>query len=149
MIKNIVLTGLVSLFFSSQLFAKDLITGIWQQIDDKTGSPKVILKIQKDSQGKFNGQIIKVTPRVGYTPKATCNQCPLPYTDKPILGLKILTNLQYIQGNEYDKGSIIDPLNGKIYDAQMRLNAKGNRVTLRAYFGNTSLSRNQTWIRVE
>lgn len=149
MIKNMVLTSLVSLFFSTQLFANDLITGTWQQIDDKTGSPKVILKIRQDGQSNYTGQIIKVTPRSGYTPKINCVKCPAPYTNQPILGLNILRNLQHVGNNEYDKGTIIDPLNGKVYNAYMRLNNKGNRLTLRAYVGSTSLSRNQTWLRLE
>lgn len=132
---------------SSSAFAQDL-SGTWQQIDDKTGSPKAIIEIRKDSNGTFTGKIVKVTPRPGYTPRDTCNNCPAPYTNKPILGMDVLTGLKHIQGtNNYDKGRVIDPLAGKIYDAKVRINANGKRLTLRGYMGVSALGRSQTWIR--
>ncbi|WP_436915882.1 DUF2147 domain-containing protein [Acinetobacter gandensis] len=131
----------------SSAFAQDL-SGTWQQIDDKTGSPKAIIEIRKDSNGTFTGKIVKVTPRPGYTPRDTCNNCPAPYTNKPILGMDILTGLKHVQGtNNYDKGRVIDPLAGKIYDAKVRINANGKRLTLRGYMGVSALGRSQTWIR--
>ena len=131
----------------SSAFAQDL-SGTWQQIDDKTGSPKAIIEIRKDSNGTFTGKIVKVTPRPGYTPRDTCNNCPAPYTNKPILGMDILTGLNHVQGtNNYDKGRVIDPLAGKIYDAKVRINANGKRLTLRGYMGVSALGRSQTWIR--
>ena len=132
---------------SSSAFAQDL-SGTWQQIDDKTGSPKAIIEIRKDSNGTFTGKIVKVTPRPGYTPRDTCNNCPAPYTNKPILGMDVLTGLKHVQGtNNYDKGRVIDPLAGKIYDAKVRINANGKRLTLRGYMGVSALGRSQTWIR--
>ena len=132
---------------SSSAFAQDL-SGTWQQIDDKTGSPKAIIEIRKDSNGTFTGKIVKITPRPGYTPRDTCNNCPAPYTNKPILGMDVLTGLKHIQGtNNYDKGRVIDPLAGKIYDAKVRINANGKRLTLRGYMGVSALGRSQTWIR--
>ncbi len=132
---------------SSSAFAQDL-SGTWQQIDDKTGSPKAIIEIRKDSNGTFTGKIVKVTPRPGYTPRDTCNNCPAPYTNKPILGMDVLTGLKHIQGtNNYDKGRVIDPLAGKIYDAKVRINANGKRLTLRGYMGVSALGRSQTWMR--
>ena len=131
----------------SSAFAQDL-SGTWQQIDDKTGSPKAIIEIRKDSNGTFTGKIVKVTPRPGYTPRDTCNNCPAPYTNKPILGMDILTGLKHVQGtNNYDKGRVIDPLAGKIYDAKVRINTNGKRLTLRGYMGVSALGRSQTWIR--
>ena len=132
---------------SSLVFAQD-ISGIWQNIDDKTGSSKALIEIRKDSNGAYIGKIIKVTPRPGYTPKETCVNCPPPYTNKPILGMDILTGLKHVQGtNNYDKGRVIDPLAGKIYDAKVRINANGKRLTLRGYMGVSALGRSQTWIR--
>ena len=83
--------GLLS--FSSTLFAQDL-TGIWQQIDDKTGSPKALIDIRKEQNGTFTGKITKITPRPGYTPREKCVDCPSPYTNQPILGLDVFKNLK-------------------------------------------------------
>ena len=81
--KHIFLFTLANLFVSGHLFAQDL-SGIWQQIDDKTGSPKAVVEIRKEANDTYTGTIIKVTPRPGYSPRETCNNCPAPYTNKPI-----------------------------------------------------------------
>ena len=91
--KNILLVTFASLFFSSNVLAQDL-SGTWQQIDDKTGSPKAIIEIHKSSNNTFIGKVVKITPRIGYTPRENCVNCPAPYTDQPILGLEIFKNLK-------------------------------------------------------
>ena len=140
-------TLLMGVFMAGSVAAQDL-SGIWQQIDDKSGSPKALIEIRKESNGTFTGKIIKVTPRPGYTPQKTCNNCPAPYTNQPILGMDILTGLKHVDGTEnYEKGRVIDPLSGKVYDAKVRINANGKRLTLRGYMGVSALGRSQTWIR--
>ena len=130
-------------------FAQDL-TGTWQQIDDKSGSPKAIIEIRKESNNTYTGKIVKITPRPGYTPKETCVNCPTPYTNKPILGMDIIKGLKHVDGtNNYEKGRVIDPLSGKLYDAKMKLNATGKRLSLRIYIGVSALGRNQTWLRID
>lgn len=139
--------ALILATLTSGVFAKD-ITGTWQQIDDKSGSPKALIQIRKEANNTYTGKIIKVTPLPGYTPRETCNSCPAPYTNTPILGMDVLTGLVLSGNNKlYNKGKIIDPLAGKLYSAQVKLNESGNRLTLRAYIGTSSLGRSQTWIR--
>ena len=147
--KNLLLAAFAAALFSGNVFAQD-ISGTWQQIDDKTGAAKAIIKINKETNNTFTGKIIKVTPRPGYTPRETCNNCPAPYTNQPILGMEILKDLKHVSGtNNYEKGRVIDPLAGKVYDAKIRLNATGKRLTLRAYMGISTLGRSQTWIRLD
>jgi len=146
---NLLFATLASALFSTHVFAED-ITGTWQQIDDKTGSPKAIIEIRKEANHTYTGKIAKITPRPGYTPRQTCNHCPAPYTNDPILGMDILKGLTHIEGsNNYIKGRVIDPLAGKIYDAKVRLSANGKRLTLRAYMGVSALGRTQTWVRID
>jgi len=134
---------------SGSALAQDL-SGTWQQIDDKTGSPKAVIQISKESNGTYTGQIVKITPRPGYTPREICNKCPAPYTNKAILGMELLKGLKHVEGtNSYEHGRVIDPLAGKLYDAKMKLSASGKRLTLRAYMGVSALGRNQTWIRLD
>ena len=76
--KNVLMGVFASFIFSSSAFASDL-TGIWQSIDDKTGSPKALIEITKAENGSFTGKIIKVTPRPGYSqiiikPIQWCNE---------------------------------------------------------------------------
>ena len=61
---------LLGAVFSGSALAQDL-TGTWQSIDDKTGSPKAVIEINKESNGTFTGTIVKITPRPGYTPQKT------------------------------------------------------------------------------
>lgn len=140
------LAGLLSA--NSAVFAQDL-TGTWQQIDDKTGSPKAIIDIRKESNGTFTGKIAKITPRPGYTPKEKCINCPAPYTDQPILGLDVFKNLKFEGENRYADGQIIDPLSGKIYSLKGKQSANGKRLLLRGYVGIAAIGRTQTWIRQE
>ncbi|MFH7766736.1 DUF2147 domain-containing protein [Acinetobacter sp. BSP-28] len=147
--KNLWLATLAAALFSGNVFAED-ISGTWQQIDDKTGAAKAIIKINKETNNTFTGKIVKVTPRPGYTARETCNKCPAPYTNQPILGMEILKGLKHVPGsNIYEKGRVIDPLAGKVYDAKVKLNATGKRLTLRASIGVSALGRNQTWIRLD
>lgn len=140
---------LIATFMTGTIYAQDL-TGTWQQIDDKTGSPKALIEIRQDSNGTYAGKIVKVTPRPGYTPQKTCNKCPAPYTNQPIMGMDVLTGLKQVGDSvNYEKGRVIDPLTGKIYDAKVRLSSNGKRLTLRGYVGVSALGRSQTWIRQE
>lgn len=69
MMKKLKLTTLLmGVFMAGSVAAQDL-SGLWQQIDDKSGSPKALIEIRKESNGTFTGKIIKVTPRPGYTPQ--------------------------------------------------------------------------------
>ena len=145
--KNIkILTAVVFSSLSSLAFAQD-ITGTWKNIDDKTGSSKAILEIRQESNGTFTAKVIKITPRPGYTPKETCVNCPAPYTNKPILGMDVLTGLKYVEGLNFSGGKIIDPLSGNIYSMKAKLSPNGKRLNLRGYVGISALGRSQTWIK--
>ena len=146
--KNILIVTFASLFFSGNVLAQDL-SGIWQQIDDKTGSPKAIIEIRKSSNNTFTGKIIKITPRPGYTPREKCINCPAPYTDQPILGLEVFKNLKNEGENLYAGGKILDPLSGKIYNLKGKQSTNGKRLLLRGYIGISAIGRTQTWIRQE
>ena len=131
---------------SSFSFAEDII-GLWQSIDDKTGAPKGLVEIRKEND-TYVGKIIKVTPRAGYTPKETCVDCPPPYTNKPIIGMDVLTGLKSTDGLNYTSGRILDPNTGKLYSMKAKLSSNGKRLHLRGYLGISALGRNQIWIRV-
>lgn len=125
------------------------ISGLWQSVDDKTGAPKGIVKIAKESNGQYIGTIIKVTPRIGYTPKEFCVDCPAPYTNKPIIGLSVIHGLKKVDDFNYNSGKILDPNTGKMYSLKAKLTPNGKRLTLRGYMGVSVLGRSQTWIRLE
>ena len=141
-----ILAALVFSSLSSLAFAED-ISGMWKNIDDKTGSSKAILEIRQENNGTYTAKIVKVTPRPGYTPKETCVDCPAPYTNKPILGLDVLTGLKAAGDNNFVNAKVLDPLSGRIYSGKAKLSANGKRLTLRGYVGVSALGRSQTWIK--
>ena len=145
MMKKQIISVLFFSVLSSLAFAED-ITGLWQTIDDKTGAPKGQVEIRKEANGTFVGKVTKITPRTGYTPKEICVDCPAPYTNKPILGMDVLTGLKQGQGSNYVNGRILDPNTGKIYSMKAKLSANGKRLHLRGYVGVSVLGRNQIWI---
>ena len=132
---------------SSFSFAEDII-GLWQSIDDKTGAPKALVEIRKEADNTYAGKVVKLTPRAGYTPKETCVDCPAPYTNKPIIGLDVVTGLKSTDGLNYTSGRILDPNTGKVYNMKAKLSSNGKRLHLRGYLGISALGRNQIWIRV-
>jgi uncharacterized protein (DUF2147 family) len=141
-----ILTALVFSSLSSLAFAED-ITGTWKNIDDKTGSSKAVLEIRQETNGTYTAKVVKITPRPGYTPKESCINCPAPYTNKPILGMDVLTGLKHAEGSNFNGGKIIDPLSGNIYSMKAKLSANGKRLNLRGYVGISALGRSQTWIK--
>ena len=127
------------------------IAGVWRTIDDKTGYVRAHIKISKESNGSYTGTIIKDFPAPGESPLLQCNNCPAPYTNKPIIGLTVLKNLKADPENPnvYMGGSVLDPRGGKIYHGKAKLNVSGNKMTLRGYMGISIVGRSQTWIRQE
>lgn len=62
--------------------------------------------------------------------------------------MTVLNGLKSVEGtSSYNQDRVIDPLNGPIYDAKMKLNPSGKRLSLRAYMGSSSsiLGHSQTW----
>ena len=145
---NKVIALTCSLCISTFALAQD-ITGLWQSIDDKTGAPKGLVKISKDSGNTYTGTIVKITPRVGYTPKEFCINCPAPYTNKPMIGLSVIHDLKKVDDFNFSNGKILDPNSGKIYSLKAKLTPNGKRLILRGYIGVSVLGRSQTWIRME
>ena len=146
MMSKQLISALLLSAMTSFAFAND-IAGLWQTIDDKTGAPKGQVEIRQEADGTYVGKIVKITPRAGYTPKTTCVDCPAPYTNKPILGLDVLTGLKHSSGNNYTGGRILDPNTGNVYSMKAKLSTSGKRLTLRGYVGVSALGRNQVWIR--
>jgi uncharacterized protein (DUF2147 family) len=126
----------------------DELSGIWRTIDDRTGFSKALVRIDKAKDGSFQGTIVKILPRPDYTPQEFCQHCPAPYTNKPILGLTILTGLKpEEQEHRYGGARVIDPLSGRVYSGKARLSNDGRRLSMRGYVGISMLGRSQSWVR--
>jgi uncharacterized protein (DUF2147 family) len=138
----LILFGLNHLCFAQE------ISGTWKTIDDKSGNPKALIEIRKTANDQFIGTIIKLFPPIGFEAVDICQNCPPPYTSKPMLGMEILKNLKYnAQSDSYEHGKILDPRQGKLYNANAKLRNDGKRLYIRGYIGLNALGRNQVWIR--
>ena len=58
----------------------------------------------------------------------------------------MLKGLKSVEGtSSSNQGLVVDPPNGQIYDAKIKLTPSGKRLSLRAYIGASILGRSQTW----
>lgn len=138
------ISALFFLIFASAAFASSP-AGLWKTIDDKTGDPKALVRVT-DVAGTVSGRIEKIL-----NPKApkneVCSQCRDERKDKPVLGMTILKDLKPDGTDEWSDGSVLDPKNGKVYRASIRLKDGGKKLELRGYLG--PFYRTQVWLRAD
>lgn len=111
-------------------------------VDESTGEEKSIIEIF-ERNGKVYGKIVKIFTKVD--PDPICEECPEddPRYGKKIIGMEIIKNMEKV-GNEYSRGNILDPQDGRIYRCKMW--TEDTRLKVRGYWG--PFFRTQTWKRV-
>jgi len=127
---------------SAHAQASDSIVGVWKTYDDETNQPAAIVEIA-EKNGVYIGVITKLLD-----PNAPvyCSKCTDSRKGKPVNGLEILTGLKKT-GSSYSGGQILDPDDGEIYRAEIKLKDQGSKLELRAYIGIPLLGRTQNWTR--
>jgi len=121
--------------------------GLWKTIDDKTGKERSLVRIVENN-GIFEGKVEKIFEQSDDDPNHLCKKCEGERKDKPIIGMTFLWGLKK-DGDQYGGGEILDPKNGKIYRAKMRLTEGGRKLEVRGYIGLSLFGRSQTWLRLE
>ncbi len=121
--------------------------GLWKTIDDKTGKERSLVRIAENNS-TFEGTVEKIFEQPGDDPNHLCKKCEGVRKDKPIIGMTFLWGLKK-DGDQYGGGEILDPKNGKIYRAKMRLTEGGRKLEVRGYVGLSWFGRSQTWLRQE
>ena len=116
--------------------------GLWKNIDDETKKPKALIRILEQG-GTLVGRIEKVLTD---KPDAVCEACTDERKGKPVQGMTILTGLKK-DGDEWTGGEILDPNNGKVYRAKVRLADAGRKLDVRGFIGIALVGRTQTWVR--
>lgn len=111
---------LLSLSFTC-LQADERITGFWKTIKEETSKTDSIVAVY-EHDGKFYGRIIVTFDdegKVDGTIEAPGGKATGVVGQPPIAGLDILWGLIKKEGGIYKDGHIIDPKEGKIYDADV------------------------------
>ena len=120
--------------------------GAWTTIDDETKKPKSVVRIvEKD--GVFSGTVEKIFDPAKQDSK--CDECAGddPRKGQPVIGMTILTGLRQNGDNVYGGGSILDPANGKTYNAKVTVIEGGKKLEMRGSV--LFIGRTQTWVRAE
>jgi len=139
---------IISELLSLPVFAADLSSpvGLWKTIDDNSGKPGGLIRIEQD--GHYQGKIEKIFPDPGEDANPKCVKCEGPRRNQPVIGLVFMWGLTK-QGDEYQGGEILDPKTGKIYRAKLRLEDGGKKLNVRGFIGFSLLGRTQVWHREE
>ena len=121
--------------------------GLWQAVDDKTQEPTGWFLIS-DHDGIYDGIIAKMFFKPGENPDMVCDQCKDDRQNHPWLGLEIIRGMKQEAEDKYGGGNILDPRDGNIYSAMMRVSPDGQTLTVRGYLGIALFGRDETWYRL-
>src|SRR5207245_454700 len=75
-------------------------TGLWEQVDEKSGQPESWFRIQ-EKNGVYEGTIVKMFLKPGEDPNWACDKCEGAERGKPVLGLTLIKGMQR-SGNSYE-----------------------------------------------
>jgi uncharacterized protein (DUF2147 family) len=121
--------------------------GLWQAVDSDTKQPTGWFLID-DHNGVFDGIIAKMFLKPGEDPNTVCDKCKDDRKDHPWLGLEIIRGMKPEGEDKFGGGTILDPRDGKIYKATMKVTPDGQTLILRGYIGFELLGQNQYWTRL-
>jgi uncharacterized protein (DUF2147 family) len=126
--------------------AEPTAAGLWEQVDEKTGKPESWFKIT-ERNGVYEGTIAKIFFKPGEDPNWVCDKCQGAEKGRPVLGLTLIKGMQR-NGLSYENGTIMDPRDGSVYRALMRLTPDGKKLEMRGYLGISLFGRSQVWNRL-
>jgi uncharacterized protein (DUF2147 family) len=121
--------------------------GLWEKLGD-AGKPEGWFRIAQ-CEGQFEGKIVKIFPKPGGEDPQQwrCTECEGKQKNAPVLGLTFIKGMRR-NGLAYENGTILDPRDGSVYRASMRLSPDGKTLTVRGYLGIPLLGQNEVWRRL-
>ncbi|MEA1786885.1 DUF2147 domain-containing protein [Arenibacter sp. GZD96] len=134
----------IFLFFFVLIAKAQSILGQWKTVDDRHNLEKAVIEVYKEN-GNYHGKVIKILEK-GKT-EATCEKCSDERKGQPILGMKIIENLQENGKGQYKGNTLFDPEQAMTFKCKIWLNPDNpNELKVRGYLA--LFYRTQTWIRV-
>jgi uncharacterized protein (DUF2147 family) len=126
--------------------AEPTAAGLWEQVDDNTGRPESWFKIT-ERNGVYVGNLVKIFVKPGEDENWVCDRCEGAEKGAPVLGLALIKGMRR-NGYSYENGTIMDPRDGSVYRALMRLSPDGSKLEVRGYLGISLFGRTQVWNRL-
>src|SRR5947209_7134892 len=120
--------------------------GLWEQVDENSGKAESWFKIT-ERNGAYEGAIVKIFFKPGEDENWICSKCEGTERNTPVLGLTLIKGMQR-NGSSYENGTIMDPRDGSVYRALMKLSPDGQRLEVRGYLGISLFGRSQVWKRL-
>jgi uncharacterized protein (DUF2147 family) len=120
--------------------------GTWRTIDDETKTERSIVEVSLVN-GELQGRVVKIFFRPDEPPNPVCEKCEGERKDKPVIGMTFLWGLKADSATDWVGGAILDPKNGKIYNAKLSVTEGGKELRVRGYIGTPILGRSQVWQR--
>ena len=125
--------------------ATPTVAGLWEQTNDR-GEVGAWFQFA-ETNGLFSGRLVKMFKKPGDPLIDLCGKCVGDQRNARILGLTIISGMRR-EGLKYRDGSVLDPRDGSVYQAQMELSADGGTLYMRGYLLLPLLGQTQTWHRL-